>query len=58
METGDLRLELLRCRVCPLFRGLRSELERFGGTVEQCIGDAVVALFGAPTADVTIPTGP
>jgi class 3 adenylate cyclase len=34
----------------PYHTRVRSELERHGGTVEKFIGDAVMALFGAPTA--------
>ena len=34
----------------PYHRRLRAELERHGGTVEKFIGDAVMALFGAPVA--------
>src|SRR6188508_2267116 len=32
----------------PYHERLRDELERRGGTVEKFIGDAVMALFGAP----------
>src|SRR5207247_11129012 len=34
----------------PYHGRLRSELERHGGTVEKFIGDAEMALFGAPVA--------
>ena len=34
----------------PYHRRLKGELERFGGTVEKFIGDAVMAIFGAPVA--------
>ena len=34
----------------PYHERLRRELERYGGTVEKFIGDAVMALFGAPVA--------
>ncbi len=34
----------------PYHERVRSELERHGGTVEKFIGDAVMALFGAPVA--------
>jgi class 3 adenylate cyclase/tetratricopeptide (TPR) repeat protein len=42
--------EDVRARLAPYYVRLRRELERFGGTVEKFIGDAVVALFGAPFA--------
>ena len=34
----------------PFHERVRSEIERFGGRVEKFIGDAVMALFGAPVA--------
>jgi class 3 adenylate cyclase/tetratricopeptide (TPR) repeat protein len=42
--------EDVRALLAPYHDRLRSELERFGGTVEKFIGDAVMALFGAPIA--------
>src|SRR5512132_2570708 len=42
--------EDVRALLSPYYTRLRHELERYGGTVEKFIGDAVVALFGAPTA--------
>ena len=34
----------------PYHERLREEIERYGGTVEKFVGDAVMAVFGAPTA--------
>src|SRR5512142_2257735 len=42
--------EDVQALLTPYHARLRSELERFGGTVEKFIGDAVMALFGAPVA--------
>jgi class 3 adenylate cyclase len=45
-----LDVEDVRGVLAPYYARLRADLERFGGTVEKFIGDAVMALFGAPTA--------
>ena len=37
-------------RLQPYFERTRQELERYGGTLEKYVGDAVVAVFGAPVA--------
>jgi class 3 adenylate cyclase/tetratricopeptide (TPR) repeat protein len=42
--------EDVRARVRPYYQRLRDEIERYGGTVEKFIGDAVMAVFGAPVA--------
>ena len=42
--------EDVRARIRPYFARLREEIERYGGTVEKFIGDAVMAVFGAPVA--------
>ena len=42
--------EDVRAVLAPYHARLRTELERYGGTVEKFIGDAVVAVFGAPRA--------
>jgi class 3 adenylate cyclase/tetratricopeptide (TPR) repeat protein len=42
--------EDVRALLSAYHERVRHELERFGGTVEKFIGDAVMALFGAPTA--------
>ena len=47
-RAEQLDPEDVRAVLSPYYARLRSELERFGGTVEKFIGDAVMALFGAP----------
>ena len=42
--------ESLRNVMARYFETAKEAIERHGGTVEKFIGDAVVALFGAPTA--------
>ena len=42
--------EDLRGRLEPFFQAARGALEQHGGTVEKYIGDAVMAVFGAPVS--------
>ena len=49
-RAEQLDPEDVRAMLSPYYARLRIELERHGGTVEKFIGDAVMALFGAPTA--------
>jgi class 3 adenylate cyclase len=49
-RAEQLDVEDVRGLLTPYYAQLRAELERFGGTVEKFIGDAVMALFGAPVA--------
>ena len=49
-RAEQLDPEDVRAVLQPYHARVRAELERFGGTVEKFIGDAVMAVFGAPVA--------
>ena len=49
-QAEQLDPEDVRATLSPYYAQLRGELERHGGTVEKFIGDAVMAVFGAPMA--------
>src|SRR5438067_1823253 len=49
-KSERLDPEDVQAVLAPYHQRLRHELERWGGTVEKFIGDAVMALFGAPVA--------
>ncbi|MFL6068312.1 MAG: AAA family ATPase [Gaiellaceae bacterium] len=49
-RSEQLDPEDVRATLSPYYARLRNEIERHGGTVEKFIGDAVMAVFGAPAA--------
>jgi class 3 adenylate cyclase/tetratricopeptide (TPR) repeat protein len=49
-QAEQLDPEDVRGMLSPYHAHVRADLERHGGTVEKFIGDAVVAVFGAPVA--------
>jgi class 3 adenylate cyclase len=49
-RAEELDPEDVRAILTPYFAQVRSEIEAFGGTVEKFIGDAVMAVFGAPVS--------
>jgi class 3 adenylate cyclase/tetratricopeptide (TPR) repeat protein len=49
-RAEELDPEDVRAMLSPYYTRLREQIEQRGGTVEKFIGDAVMAVFGAPVA--------
>ncbi|HYA09930.1 MAG TPA: adenylate/guanylate cyclase domain-containing protein, partial [Gaiellaceae bacterium] len=49
-RAEELDPEDVRAMLSPYYARLREQIEQRGGTVEKFIGDAVMAVFGAPVA--------
>jgi class 3 adenylate cyclase len=49
-RSEQLDPEDVRAILSPYHATVRDEIESFGGVVEKFVGDAVMAVFGAPTA--------
>jgi class 3 adenylate cyclase len=49
-RSEQLDPEDVRAILSPYHETVRNEMESFGGVVEKFVGDAVMAVFGAPTA--------
>src|SRR5579862_1603736 len=49
-RAEELDPEDVRAMLTPYYARLREQIEQRGGTVEKFIGDAVMAVFGAPVA--------
>ena len=48
--AGERDPERVRAQLERFYGAMRDEIELTGGTVEKFAGDAVMAVFGAPTA--------
>jgi class 3 adenylate cyclase len=49
-RAEELDPEDVRAMLSPYYARLREQIEQRGGTVEKFVGDAVMAVFGAPVA--------